>query len=212
VSAPAAAGRRASATRGLHGWPVAGWLCGAALALFAAVLAMAGTDEAGLRVLVRSTVRVSFTLFVAAYVAGPAAQLWPSPATRWLRVQRRQVGVSFAFAHGLHAVAIGLLAVLLGDAFEVALPALVFGGMAYVLVFAMAATSSDHAVALLGPPRWRALHRFGLHYVWGIFALAWTPRGLESPVYALFALATWGALALRIAARRRGRARRGGAR
>src|SRR4029434_5120027 len=101
-----------------NGWRVFGLLAAAETAIFAAALAGFGTDEAGLRALVRLTVRVSFLVFVVVYAASPLRPLVPSRATRWSALNRRYLGVSFAWAHGLHGLAIALLALLLGDGFE----------------------------------------------------------------------------------------------
>lgn len=71
------------------------------------------------------------------------------------------------------------------------------GGFAYVLIAAMAATSSDRAVARLGPRRWRRLHTLGAWYVWIVFAQSYAPRALENPFYVPFALAVLAAAGLR---------------
>ena len=103
----------------MNGWRLFGLLAALESALFAAGLAASGSDEAGLRALVRFTVRVSFAVFAVVYAAAPLRRLYPAPATRWLLRNRRYLGVSFAWAHGLHGLAIALLARRLGDAFEV---------------------------------------------------------------------------------------------
>src|SRR5262249_9097829 len=132
--------RRARSTRrlGVNGWRVFGLLAALDSELFAAALWAFGTDEAGLRALVRLTVRASFSNFIVVYAAAPMRRLFPSPATRWLLRNRRYLGVSFAWAHGLHALAIALLVLLLGDAFETNLATLVGGGLGYLLTAGMA--------------------------------------------------------------------------
>jgi DMSO/TMAO reductase YedYZ heme-binding membrane subunit len=104
--------------------------------------------------------------------------------------------------------AILLLSILLGDAFETNWLSLVFGGFAYVLIVAMALTSSDRMVARLGPSRWRALHRFGIHYVWFIFFQQWIGLSFVSAAYLVPLLATVAALFVRVAAYRHARASR----
>jgi DMSO/TMAO reductase YedYZ heme-binding membrane subunit len=181
------------------------------LVLFAGTIAVYGSDEAGLRTLVRATARASFLIFIAAYAASAARRLFPSPATRWLLRNRRYLGLSFAVAHLLHLDAIWLLSLLLGQAFAVDLATLVFGGIAYGFVFAMALTSNDRAVAWLGPRRWNTLHRVGIHWIWAVFSFDWLVLALfESPTYAPIAVLALAGLGLRIAARR-ARARPGSA-
>lgn len=187
----------------MNGWRVFGLLAALDSELFAAALWAFGTDEAGLRALVRLTVRASFSNFIVVYAAAPMRRLFPSPATRWLLRNRRYLGVSFAWAHGLHALAIALLVLLLGDAFETNLATLVGGGLGYLLTAGMALSSFDRTARWLGPRRWGALHRAGLHWLWFIFALNWTGAAVaKSPLYLPFAAATWVAAGLRLAALR----------
>jgi methionine sulfoxide reductase heme-binding subunit len=191
----------------MNGWRVFWLLAAIETALFGAGLAAFGTDEAGLRALVRFTVRVSFLVFAVVYAAAPLRRLYPTPATRWLRRNRRYLGVSFAWAHGLHGLAIVLLAQLLGDSFAVDPATRLGGGLAYLLIAAMALTSFDRTARWLGPRRWGLLHRAGLHWLWFIFALNWTASVSVSLAYLPLALITGGLLALRLAAvhaRRRG--------
>jgi hypothetical protein len=76
-------------------------------------------------------VRVSFLVFAVVYAAAPLRRLYPSPATRWIRRNGATWAVSFAWAHGLHGLAIVLLARHLGDAFEVDTATALGGGLAY---------------------------------------------------------------------------------
>lgn len=152
-----------------------------ALALSAALVAMAaglltatGWTEAGLRLLVRATARTSLALFLAAFLASVLRARWPGAATAWLRQNRRYVGLGFAASHLLHLCAIVALARAFPSAFA-AVPwaTIVAGGFGFVVVAAMAATSSDAAVRLLGGRRWSRLHRFGLYYLWGVFTITY---------------------------------------
>jgi hypothetical protein len=194
----------------MNGWGVFWLLAALETAVFAAALIGFGVDEAGLRALVRLTVRVSFLVFVVVYVASPLRRLFPSPATRWVARNRRYLGVSFAWAHALHALAIALLVLLLGDGFETSASTLVGGGLGYLLTAGMAATSFDRSARWLGPQRWALLHRAGLYWLWFIFALNWTGATIETSLsYLPLAALTWGAAGLRLAAllaRRRGAA------
>lgn len=191
----------------MNGWRLF-WLLAALLTTaFAAMFVAFGSDEAGLRALVRATAQISFALFVPVYLASPLRRLWPTPAARWLLRNRRVLGVSFAWAHGLHALAIGMLVLLLGDAFESNAFVLVFGGLTYALVAGMALTSFDRTARWLSPQRWSALHRAGIHSVWLLFMLSWTGRAASSPFYLVLALVAWGAAGVRLAALRARRAR-----
>jgi methionine sulfoxide reductase heme-binding subunit len=182
------------------------------LGMSALILAQAGTGEVGLRTLIRATARTSLVLFGAAFTASSLRSLWRTPTTGWLLRQRRYFGLSFAFSHALHLLAILGLSLVLGDAFEIDAVTLIFGGGAYVMIALMAATSSDRAYAWLGRHRWHLLHKVGVYWIWIIFANSYTARavmavarGTESLSYVPVALFIWALLGVRIAAWARAR-------
>jgi DMSO/TMAO reductase YedYZ heme-binding membrane subunit len=199
-----AAGRSAA----LEGWPLVGWSALALLAMALLLLAVYGSGEPGLRVLIRATARSSLVLFLPAFVASSLRRLWPTPFSAWLLRNRRQLGVSFAVSHFLHLAAILALARNHADTFEVSPVTIVGGGLGYVFIAAMVATSSDAAVRRLGPRRWKWLHRAGLWTLFVIFAQSYIPAPLFDIRYAPASLAMLAALGVRIAAfvraRRRG--------
>ena len=186
----------------MKGWKIVGAASFFLVVAFGVVVSSYGTEEQGLRALVRTTARLSFLLFLPVYLASSARQLWPNDFTKWLLVNRRYLGVSFFVAHGLHLDAILMLDTLLGDALVTDALTLLGGGLVYLLITAMALTSSDRAVRWLGAKRWGTLHRVGIHYVWSIWLLQWLPMSFTSPTYGLFLLLTLAALFIRIAARR----------
>lgn len=192
----------------LEGWPLVGWSAVALTSMTLLLLAVYGADEAGLRVLIRATARSSLALFLPAFAASSLRSLWPTPFSAWLLRNRRQVGVSFAVSHGLHLAAILGLAVRYPDRFEVPALTILGGGLGYVFIAAMAATSSDAAVRKLGVRNWKRLHRTGMWVLFVIFAQSYVPAPLHDLRYLPASLATLGALGLRVGAwirsRRRG--------
>ncbi|MEW6268907.1 MAG: ferric reductase-like transmembrane domain-containing protein [Thermodesulfobacteriota bacterium] len=177
-----ARGTAAPAARSLLvGWPLVGW-CALAIGLIeATILVVEGAGESGMRMVVRASARTSLVLFAAAFAASSLARLWPAPPTRFLLVNRRYLGVAFAVSHASHLAAIVWLA-RLSPEFRagIAPPTVILGGVAYVFVAAMAATSFDRTAAWLGPRRWRLLHLVGGWYVWLIFFLSYLPVGRET--------------------------------
>lgn len=176
------------------------------LALFASVMAIwqASPDAlTGVRSAIRLTARTSLALFLVVFAASALARLAPSPVTRWLVEQRRYLGLAFAVSHGLHLCAIIALARLDYAVFVelTNLTAFVGGGLAYVLIAIMAATSFDRAVVWLGPRTWSRLHTTGMWYIWLSFALNFGKRIARDGAYlapvALIALAA----IIRLAAR-----------
>lgn len=159
-------------------------------------------DEESLRAVVRLTAQTSVVLFCAVFAASSLRALWRHPVSAWLLRNRRYLGVTFAFSHLVHLVALVALAfVVPGFAGSLGAVTLVFGGFAYVLIVAMAATSNDRAVAAIGRPAWQRLHRFGAYYLWILFAQSYLPRALDkSPWYWLPAGLLLAALGLRLVA------------
>jgi DMSO/TMAO reductase YedYZ heme-binding membrane subunit len=187
----------------LEGWPIVGWCSLTVLSASVLGLAVAGTGEDGVRLLVRITARTSFVLFMSAFVASACARAWRSDASRWLLRNRRQLGVSFAVSHFVHLigfVTLGFVSPTFGR--ELDAGTIVGGGLAYAFLAAMTLTSFDRTAAWLGPKWWRRLHLIGAHYIWLIFFVSYLPRALvESVAYLPFVFVLLGGLVLRVAAR-----------
>ena len=158
-----------------RGWSITGWNSVALVAMSALVLAAAGTGEDGVRMLIRATARSSALLFLVAFLARPLRQLWRTDATAFAIKNRRYFGVSMAVSHLIHGIAIVWLLTAFPSAYEVNATTLVGGGLGFVFIAAMAATSSDAAVKALGRTRWTLLHRTGVWYLWLIFAFTFVP-------------------------------------
>lgn len=159
-----------------------GWVftrnCAAVLTiLFAATLAANGTDEDGIRALVRRTAQTSVVLFSAAFAASSLRQVWRSPLSTWLIKNRRYVGVSFAYSHIWHLAALIALTQVSPDfTGTVETLTLAGGGFAYLLLIAMAITSNDRAVAALGAKNWGRLHKLGVYLLWILFFQSYAGR------------------------------------
>jgi len=172
----------------LHGPKLLLYTCGAMSLLFVVrLLAGGGFVEEGIRAVVRTTAQTSLIFFTAAFVASSLRALMPTPATRWLLVNRRFLGISMGFSHAVHLaslIALGTVSQSFIDGLNAT--TLIGGGLGFALCFAMTATSNNRAVAWLGASRWRALHKTGGYYLWFIFFQSYLGRALAvSPVYAL---------------------------
>jgi hypothetical protein len=186
----------------LTGWPIVGWSALIVATLCAVVYGLAGGGEAGWRAAIRLTAKTSMLLFSAAFVASSVRVLWPTERTRWLLANRRYIGVSFAASHAIHLAAIIALVRTAPDA-QIGTATLIAGGLAYVFLAAMTATSFDRSAAWLGARRWHLLHKTGMYYCWFIFFISYLPRAFaESLWYAPFVILLLATLALRWAARR----------
>ena len=124
----------------------------------------------------------------------------------WLRDllrNRRGLGLSFALAHFVHAGAILTFFAVSGE--RRPLIVLLGGGLAYLFILAMAITSTNAAQRALGRG-WKHLHRWGLWYVFLIFAQSYGGRlakmGEHAPEGAFGVAVLLLALALRLAPKR----------
>ena len=174
----------------------------ALLALACAALLTLSPDASGARMVIRFTARTSLVLFCLAFCASAMARLWPGPLTRWQRRNRRMLGLSFATSHLLHAGAIVLFAALDPGGFHQAtnLVTYINGGIAYLFIIAMAATSFRQSAAWIGPRAWSILHTCGTYYLWISFLIAFGKRFMLGPVYPLAVALLVAALAIRLAA------------
>lgn len=159
----------------------------------------------------RFTARVGFPFFILAYAASSLARLWPNAATRGLMRGRKYWGLAFATTHTFHLYALlNFMAAMPEEPEWLYLsPAI----LAYILLYAMALTSWGWAYKAMGK-WWKRLHSFGIHYLWLIFAAAYSLRILQEDqriVGASFAAIAFAALGLRIIAWRRKRAKRAAA-
>lgn len=179
-------------------------LIAALLAMSAILVAIAGTGIDGTRMLIRATARSSLLIFLAAFAASSLVRLWPAPTTRWMIRNRRWLGLGFAFSHLVHLIAIlWLFGVYGGQTPAPSMRTIIGGGIAYVFIALLAATSWNGAVRALGARTWQRLHKTGVWYIWLIFMVSYGGRAASDPLYLPPALLLVGAAALRVVAARR---------
>lgn len=159
----------------VEGWVIVGWAAVGIALMTLAVFTIAGTGQDGMRMLLRATARSSAVLFTAAFAASALQRRFRAGWTRWLLANRRYVGVSFAVSHLVH---LGAIVGLARTAPSVHYGAVTvgLGGFGFVLVAAMTATSFDATAALIGRRAWRALHTFGVYYLWVVFFATSAPK------------------------------------
>lgn len=170
------------------------------LALSVWIAGMRQFEVDGVRMVIRFTARSSLLFFCMAFSAAALARLWPNAWTRWQRRNRRYLGVTFAASHGIHAVAIGAFAVMdpAGYAAATSIVSYIFGGIGYVFIIAMTATSSDHMAKALGAQAWRRLHLIGGYYLLFQFMVSFGKRIPDMPLYTLFLIPLVAVFALRM--------------
>ena len=165
------------------------------------------TDD-DIRIPIRHTAQIAFALYIVVLVARPLQQLLRMDWTAALLRKRRLIGVAFASVMTAH---LGLIAYRFGTQPELEYPlfSLLFGGTAYALFYLMLITSFDGPKKLLGPRRWKILHRTGLVFAALIFGLPRSLEDLSDPDYLKFGIPFAIALLIRFTAWQRSRRRAG---
>jgi len=151
---------------------------------------------------IRFTARTSAVLFLLAFTAAALFRLMPNDFTRWLRVNRRFLGLSFAFSHLAHAgFIIAFAAQGPAQYAEAVTPDMILvGSIGYALIIMMAATSFRATAAMIGAKAWSVLHNVGVHWLWLQFVVAFGKRAMNGPVYWTFIAIFLLAFAVRLAA------------
>jgi DMSO/TMAO reductase YedYZ heme-binding membrane subunit len=185
-----------------EGWRLFALLALTLLALSIWIASMRGFEVEGVRMVIRFTARTSLVLFCLAFAGAALARLRPNAGTRWLRRNRRYLGVSFAASHGIHAVAILAFAIMDPEAYAAAtsLASYIFGGIGYAVILALTATSFDRTAAALGARAWRRLHLIGGYYLLFQVMVSVGKRIPDMPLYALFLVPLVAVFALRMIA------------
>jgi DMSO/TMAO reductase YedYZ heme-binding membrane subunit len=185
----------------MEGWGLLRTLILAIMGLSLAIFAIVAFDVDGVRAVIRLTARISLLLFLAAFVASAAHRLASSKFTAWLRRNRRQLGLGFAFSHLVHAAAITAFWRLDAETFLAGRTpgSYIPGALGYAFIIAMAATSFDATAKSIGPRMWKWLHTTGIWYLFVQFCVIFGMRLEATPAYAGFLLILAGALFVRLA-------------
>lgn len=192
--------------RFLSGWRLT-WTLIVAIAIFATSVAALRGGAAGANEGIRITARTSAVLFLLAFTASSAYQLWPNHFTKWIRRNRRYLGVSFAGSHLVHAVFIVASVVLDEHRFRTGVEhtphaIYVLDTIAYAFIIAMTLTSFDAVARRMRYATWRTLHLTGSYVIWFTFCIAYWRRGVAYPMfYGPFLMVVLGALVVRAVAK-----------
>jgi len=183
------------------GWRIPSTLVSLVLIIAATIgFSIGGSD--GARAAIRFSARTSSILFLLAFSASALFWFWPNRITRWIRSNRRYLGVSFAGSHSVHALAIASYVLLDPVKFNraVSTTALIKDDIGFIFIILMAATSFDRTAAFIGPTAWRWLHGVGVYVIWLVFANSFFPRAARLSFYVPFASLFIVAMLLRLAA------------
>lgn len=190
----------------LSGWKLTGILI-AAVAIISTIAAVAVGGANGANLGIRITARTSAILFLLAFTASSLYQLWPTTTTRWIRRNRRYLGVAFAGSHVVHAFFIVATILLNKPRFDTGVEhtphgVYVVDFIAYGFIIAMTVTSFDRVAGRMRYETWHRLHVTGSYVIWFAFFLAYWRRGVTyTEYYGPFLIIVLGALVIRFMAK-----------
>lgn len=140
---------------------------GAAALLAALLLARFGAGERGAIIALLATARLSFLLFLAAYVGGGMVVLF-GPAFGTLRRHGREFGLAFAAAHLVH---VGLVGWLCWIGAAPGKDVFVFFGVALAWIYLLALLSIPRLQRMVGRTVWRLVRAVGMNFIAYAFAV-----------------------------------------
>ncbi len=153
-----------------------------------------GWDDDSLDATLRISARLALLIYLLIFIARPLRELRVNMLGRQLVKNRRLMGIAFAAIMTAHLV---LLIARNG------LPAEFFGMLIYALIYLMLITSFNKPAAVLGPRRWRILHKTGLYAIGIALAQAQFTRilrGVGEPVHYVLGALVVIAIGVRVAA------------
>jgi methionine sulfoxide reductase heme-binding subunit len=153
-------------------------------------------DETLIREGIRATARVSFVLFLGAFLSDAVHQLWPGAITNWLRDHKGTFTLGFAASHSVHFVLIITLVASFGAQTLMGRSWVIFAGFPFVYALALAAVLRKRDFWLTSP----YFESFAHYLLWTLFTFVFVRHSLTRPAfYAPFVLAAVVALVLRLA-------------
>lgn len=160
-------------------------------------------DEMAIRVAIRTTARISFVLFLGAFLGNALYRFWPVAATRWLKANKDGFTLGFAGSHTVHLAFILTLVAAIGREHVL---------KSWIVVVAFT-TGFLFIYALVGGILFRHLTFLSSHfealahyYLMTFFMVGFTLHAITRPLfYTPFILAAITAMAVRIAAAIRSR-------
>jgi methionine sulfoxide reductase heme-binding subunit len=157
-------------------------------------------DEMTIRVAIRTTARISFVLFLGAFLGHALCRFYPAVITRWLKENKGAFTLGFAGSHTAHlAFILALVAALgrqhlLNELGWIVVVAFVTG---FLLIYALAADVLLRHRTFWSSSRFETLAHY---YLMILFVVGFTLSGIARPLfYVPFILVAFAALGVRIA-------------
>jgi methionine sulfoxide reductase heme-binding subunit len=158
-------------------------------------------DETTIRMAIRATARISFVLFLGAFLGNALYRLVPASATRWLKANKDGFVLGFAASHTVHLVFILALVAAIGREHAFKGIMVVAFTTGFLFIYALAAG------VLFRLPFWSSRFEALAHYYLAtLFVVSFTRHAITRPLfYTPFVLVAVTAAGVRIAAAIRSR-------
>jgi len=159
-------------------------------------------DEMTIRVAIRTTARISFVLFLGAFLGNALYSLVPAATTRWLKANKDRFTLGFAASHTVHLAFIVTLVVAIGREHAFKGTMVVPFTTGFLFIYALAAGVLFHSRPFLSSH----LEALAHYYLMALFTVSFTRHAIARPLfYTPFVLIAITALGVRIAAAIRSR-------
>ena len=154
-------------------------------------------DEMTIRVAIRTTARISFVLFLGAFLGNALYALVPIAATRSLKANKDGFTLAFAGSHTVHLAFILTLVAAIGREHALKRIMVVAFTTGFLFIYALAAGVLFRHLTFLSS-RFEALAHY---YLMTLFAVSFTRHAMTRPLfYTPFVLVAVTAIVVRIAA------------
>jgi hypothetical protein len=153
-------------------------------------------DEMTIRMAIRATARISFGLFLGAFLGNALYRLVPASATRWLKANKDGFVLGFAASHTVHLAFILTLVVAIGREHAFKGTMVVAFTTGFLLIYALAAGALFRRRPFLSSH----LEALAHYYLMALFAVSFTRHAITRPFfYTPFVAVAVTALVMRIA-------------
>ena len=153
-------------------------------------------DEMTIRIAIRTTARISFVLFLGAFLGNAVYSLWPAASTRWLKANKDGFVLGFAASHTVHLAFILTLVVAIGREHAFKGTMVVPFTTGFLFIYALAAGVLFRSRPLLSSHLEAMVH----YYLMALFTVSFTRHAITKPLfYTPLALVAVTAIWVRIA-------------
>lgn len=172
--------------RGLWDWRIVQAIVGVSVLYFSLWFLLNDFNEGTARHAIALSARIAVVLFCLAFGASAFHFFIKNSFSWWLRMNRKYIGISFAILHLIHLSFLVVLQQNFHPVFDQAKTiSLLGGGLAYLFVVLMLATSFSFFSKYLSKKQWAILHTVGGYWVWFIFIRSYVKKAMNEHEYIL---------------------------